>query len=352
MQRSNRTLGSTARARSAWGLALAVCCLWPTAVPSAHEAAEDMAAAATRFLAALTPAQKARATFALRDDERQNWHFFPKDRPGIAFKEMTPVQRHQATALLASGLSHRGYLKAVTIMSLEQVLHDLEQGSGPKRDPELYHVTVFGEPGATNTWGWRVEGHHLSVNFTIVEGKAFAATPSFMGANPAEVRSGPHQGLRVLGREEDLARQLVKSLEPEQRKAAVFSETAPADIITGAQRKVSALKPEGLQVAGMTADQKQLLKELVAEYVFRHRAAVADQDLRRIHEAGTDGIRFAWAGGLEAGQPHYYRVQGPTFLLEYDNTQNQANHAHAVWRDFENDFGEDLLRRHYQQDHR
>jgi hypothetical protein len=314
----------------------------------AHSPAEEMAEGAQNFLAALTPDQRARATFEWKDDERLNWHFIPRTRKGIPFKELTPAQRPLAHALLGTGLSQRGFAKAATIMSLEQILLELEQGSGPTRDPELYFVSVFGKPGPKGAWGWRVEGHHLSVNFTIVNGE-IAAAPSFFGSNPGEVKQGPRAGLRVLGEEEDLGRQLVKSLEASQKKAAIIDATAPKDILTEAKRKVSPLEATGLAYAKLTGEQQQLLRQLVREYADRHRPEVAEQDLAKIKKAGWDKVLFAWAGGLERGQGHYYRVQGPTFLLEYDNTQNNANHIHSVWRDFENDFGEDLLRRHYQE---
>jgi hypothetical protein len=208
-------------------------------------------------------------------------------------------------------------------------------------------VSIFGSPG--KTWGWRVEGHHLSVNFTVVEGKEISAAPSFFGSNPAEVKQGPRKGLRILAAEEDLARELVKSLDAAQRKTAILTNVAYKDIITGAQRKVQPLAPAGLSAADMTSAQSDLLQKLVREYVYRQRPEGAGRDLEKIQKAGWTKVSFAWAGGLERGEGHYYRVQGPTFLLEYDCTQNDANHIHAAWRDFENDFGEDLLRKHYEE---
>src|SRR3989440_12010115 len=199
----------------------------------ANPAAEDMAAAATKFLASLDAAQKAKATFDFKGDERSNWHFIPKERKGLTIKEMAPEQRKLARALLASGLSQEGYGKATNIMSLEPVLYELEGASRKfPRDPELYHFFIFGQPGSKETWGWRLEGHHVSVNYTIVKGEFISATPSFLGANPAEVRQGPRRGLRVLAGEEDLGRQFVKSLTDEQKKVAVIQTTAPADIST------------------------------------------------------------------------------------------------------------------------
>src|SRR5947207_2709852 len=311
--------------------------------------AGEMTAAANNFLATLTADQAAKATYPLSDKERFNWHFIPRERKGLSFKEMAPEQKHLATALLSTGLSHRGYLKASTIMSLEQVLRDLEQGKGPTRDPELYFVTIFGKPGAHGTWGWRVEGHHLSLNFLLAEGNEISVTPSFLGSNPGEVREGPRKGLRVLGTEEDLARQLVGSLSEEQKKVAIYTNTAPREIITGNDRKARTLAPTGISAAKLNKAQTELVWQIIREYVYRYRPEIADQDLKRIERAGTKNLSFAWAGSIEPKKGHYYRVQGPTFLMEYDNTQNDANHIHAVWRDFDHDFGDDLLRQHYEQ---
>lgn len=318
----------------------------------AHTSSEEMAEAATHFLDALSPEQKAQAIFEVSSEERLNWHFIPRARKGLAFKQLTPAQRNLAHGLLATGLSQRGYLKATTIMSLEDILKELEQGKGPVRDPELYYVSIFGTPGAQDFWGWRVEGHHLSLNFMVGGGDHVSVTPSFFGSNPAEVRSGPRQGLRVLGAEEDLARQLVRSFDAEQVKIGIYTNRAPSEIITGADRKARLLQPMGLAAGKMSGSQRNLLWSIIREYVYRYRPEIADQDLKKIEQSGLDNIWFAWAGSVEPRQGHYYRVQGPTFLMEYDNTQNNANHVHTVWRDLQDDFGEDLLRKHYDQDHR
>jgi hypothetical protein len=314
----------------------------------AHVAVDEMAEAATKLLAALDSDQKAKAQFEFKADERQNWHFIPKPRKGLPIKEMNSAQRKLAHGLIASGLSHHGYEKATNIMSLENILHELE-GAARKfpRDPELYYISIFGTPASKGTWGWRIEGHHLSANFTIVDGQLVAGTPSFMGTNPAEVRSGPRKGLRVLREEEDLARDLIKSLSEEQRKKAVFLETAPKEIFTEAKKKIQPLDNAGIVSSELKKEQSERLMQLIKAYVERVRPDVAQEDLRKIEKAGLDKIYFGWAGGIEKGQGHYYRVQGPTFLLEYDNTQNDNNHIHAAWRDFESDFGEDLLRKHY-----
>jgi len=298
-------------------------------------------------VAALAPDQKAKAVFDFKEDERFDWHFVPKPRKGLPIKDMTPPQRLLAHALLSSGLSQRGYMKATTIMSLEQILYDLENRP-PSRDADLYFVTIFGEPGK-GPWGWRVEGHHLSLNFVVGNDQVLSVTPSFFGANPAQILSGPRKGLRVLGGEEDLARKLVTSLTEEQRQSGVITNVAPRDIITGADRKAKSLEPMGIAASKLTKPQRELLFSVIKEYVFRYRGEIADAELKAIQQAGDEKIHFAWAGGLEPGQGHYYRIQGPTFLMEYDNTQDKANHIHSVWRDLQNDFGEDLLRKHYEQ---
>ncbi len=314
----------------------------------AHGPTEQMAKTANRFLDSLSQKQREQATFPMKSDERANWHYFPKEREGVSLKEMGADQRQLAQALLSSALSHEGYVKALTIMSLEQILYDLE-GGNDSRDPELYYVTIFGDPKPDGTWGWRVEGHHLSVNFTIVEGDHIATTPSFYGANPARVLSGPQKGLRTLKAEEDLARKLVKSLSANQRDAAIFSKEPPHEILTGADRKAHGLKPLGLAREELTQRQQKVLDKLIREYVYRYRTEIAKQAMKEIKR--SESIHFAWAGGLEAREPHYYRIQGSAFLMEYANTQNSANHIHAVWRDLQNDFGRDLLKRHYEEHH-
>jgi hypothetical protein len=318
----------------------------------AHPAAEQMAAAANKLLASLKPEQTAKAKFDFKSDTRLDWHFIPKERKGIPLKDLTTDQRQLALDLLAAGLSAQGFKTASTIMSLEPVLAE-QEGAGRTfpRDPALYHVFIFGQPDPKGTWGWRFEGHHLSASFTIVKGEFFASTPSFFGSNPAEVKQGPRKGLRALDAEEDLGRQLVKSLNDEQRKTTVVNAKAPADIFTAAKRKVEPLAAEGITAAKLDATQRATLLKLIQRYVERTRPDLAAADLAKIETAGFDKIQFAWLGGVEKGEGHYYRVQGPTFVLEYDNTQNNNNHVHAVWRDFASDFGEDLLKKHYTEDH-
>jgi hypothetical protein len=206
---------------------------------------------------------------------------------------------------------------------------------------------VFGEPGDRSTWGWRYEGHHLSHNWTIVNGTAIAASPQFFGTNPAEVRDGPKRGQRVLGSEEDQARSLLASLNASQHASAMLSDEAPRDILTSSEREVAMLDDLGVSQNDLTPNQQATLWSIIEEYATAQPAMVANQRLDEIREAGLSNIKFGWMGGAERGEPHYYRIQGPTFLIEYDNTQGSANHVHSVWRDFRGDFGRDLLAMHY-----
>jgi hypothetical protein len=315
-----------------------------------HSAA-IMSDTAKSFLASLTPEQRAQATFQFQDEQRFDWHFIPKPRKGLPLRAMTPSQKHLAQALLSAGLSQRGYIKASTIMSLEEVLRVMEKDDGERRNPEGYFFSIFGEPSETGTWGYRVEGHHVSLNFTLVKGKVIGA-PTFFGSNPAEVREGPRKGLRVLGREEDLGRAVITSLDPSQKKIAIVDKEAYKDIITMASRKAAlAGQASGLAVSRMNPNQKQLLTDLLDEYCYNLPETLAQVRLDQIKKAG-DNLYFAWAGSEQPGGPHYYRVQSPSFLIEYDDTQNNANHIHTVWRDFNGDFGLDLLQQHYQASHK
>jgi hypothetical protein len=317
----------------------------------AHAPAVDMLDAANGFLNALSPEQKSKATYALTDDERENWNFVPTARNGVPLGDLSPAQHELALALLRSGLSHAGFARADAIRSLEEVLKSIENGSGPRRDPERYFVTIFGEPSATKSWGWRFEGHHVSFNFTVVDGAHVFFTPSFLGSNPADVRTGPKQGLRVLGDEDDAGRALIKSLDDDQRKIAIIAPKANREIVTGNSKRVSPLSPEGISAKQLTPAQRDQLATLVKIYLGRWRAELFDQKWAEIEAAGIDNLSFAWAGGLERGEGNYYRIQGPTFLIEFDNTQNHANHIHTVFRDFKNDFGYTSLAEHYAKDH-
>ena len=317
---------------------------------ASQRSAAAMSGAAKAWLDGLTPEQRARAVFPFDSEERQRWHFVPNEmhpRKGVTIKEMNESQRAQTHALLKTGLSAKGHLAATTIMSLDTVLQTLE---GPQRrfprDPEAYYVTVFGTPGDKAAWGWRFEGHHISVRFDLVNGTMTASTPAFFGANPAEVRDGPQKGTRALGAEEDAARALLDTLTAAQRQTAIILPTAPTDIVTMTTLKVDPLSPVGIKATALTAAQRDKLMQVIDVYAGLMTADVAAERMERLRKGGVDNITFAWAGPTEKGLKHYYRLQGPTFLIEYDNTQNDGNHIHSVWRDFDRDFGRDLLREH------
>jgi hypothetical protein len=313
-----------------------------------------MSAAASALLAALTPEQRAAATFPLEADERLRWHYIPTEtfaRKGLTIKAMSESQRTLARELLKTGLSQRGYLTATSIMDLETVLQVLETNGQFVRDPERYFVSVFGTPSARNAWGWRVEGHHVSVHFTVRDGAVVAGAPTFFGSNPAEVRSGPKQGVRLLGPQEDAGRALLQALDSAQRARAVVSETAPNDILTTNQVAIQPLAPAGIAAGELTATQRELLNRLIETYTSLMTTNIAAHRTASIQKAGAEKIAFVWAGEGERGRKHYYRVQGPTFLIEFDNAQNDGNHVHSVWRDFAGDFGRDLLRDHLKSAH-
>ncbi len=304
--------------------------------------------AAREFLNKLgaTKAPKARYTFD--SDERLNWHFVPQERNGVSFKEMNDEQRQAAMNLLKTGVSADGMKRLETIRQLEDVLHEIEQGSGPTRDRDLYFVTVFGEPSDKGAWGWRYEGHHVSLQWTMHDGKIIADTPQFVGANPAEVRrDGPMKGTRLLAKEEDLGYELLRSLTESERRSAILRTDAPPEILTGASRRAAIQEDSGIAYTSLTPAQKKLLEKLIAQHATIQIPEIARKRLAAVRAAGMDTIKFAWMGGMEPGQGHYYRIQGKTFLIEFDNTQNNANHIHTVWRDFHGDFGTDLLAEHY-----
>ena len=323
----------------------------PGSVHHHVHAVSVMTETANRFLAALSPEQRAKATFQFSDDERLNWHYIPKERKGLTLGEMSPYQRHLASALLAAGLSQTGYIKAVTIMSLEDVLKIMENDRGEHRNAEKYHFSVFGTPSDNGTWGYRVEGHHLSQNYTVTNGQVLDG-PSFFGANPAEVRQGPRKGLRTLAGEDDLGFEVIHALDEPQQRVAIVDPKAYREILTAASRKAALEgQPSGLPAAKMNARQFDALRALVELYAYNLPDDLAERRMNQINKAGRN-VYFAWAGGIKPGDPHYYRVQTPSFLIELDDTQDNANHIHSVWRDFNGDFGGDLLTAHYETSHR
>lgn len=304
---------------------------------------QRMTQAAAQLLAALSDSQRAQATFAFDDAERLNWHFIPRDRKGVPLRALSDAQKAAVRRLLEAGTSKSGYRKALDVMALEAILRDIEGTERARqiRDPNLYFVSVFGKPDAEGLWGWRIEGHHFCVNYAIKDGQVVSATPVFYGANPAKVPQGRDKaGFRALPEEEDVARQLYLSLEPALRRVATIGERAPDDILTGAQNaKPKATAVQGVKRAELNDTQRETLDRLIQLYADRLPAEVSAELIREAKESGLDATRFAWAGPAEPGSGHYYRIQGPTFVIEYCNTQNNANHIHSVLRRAAGDFG-------------
>ena len=327
-----------------------------TTVHRAPAAIAAMTAAAQRFLDVLTDDQRAKATFPFAGDERYAWHYTPVDRNGLPLKEMTQTQRERAFELMATGLSATGNATARQIIDLEPILKEAERlegrSNGPIRDSERYWFSIFGTPGGREPWAWRVGGHHIGISLTIIDGAYVAPTPLFFGANPAEVRHGSEAGLRTLADEEDLARRLLGSLDDGQKGIAIVRNDAPDDILTENFRRVDPkLPPDGIGYRDLSGEQRGHLADLIRHYVTRATSEVADGGWTKIEQAGFDSVGFAWAGPETPGAGHYYAVKGATFLIEYDNTQNDANHIHSVWRDITDDWGEDLLAAHYAASH-
>lgn len=316
-----------------------------------ESAGAHMTAAATKFLDTLRDEQRQKAVFDFDSTERVNWQFVPRQdarknpiRKGLRVEEMTDDQKQAALDLLRTGTSHDGYAKATTIMSLELILRELEKdkGNGLVRSPGWYFFTVFGKPSRAGKWGWRVEGHHLSLNFTIDHDRVVSATPAFFGANPATVMAGERKGLRTLPLAEDLARELFKALDPEQRAVALQKKEFGEPKAGQVQADVG--EPKGLAGAKMNDRQRDLLGKLIAAYAERMPADVAEAQLKEARADGLDKVYFAYAGGADPGEPHTYRVQGPAFVIEFLNVQkdsagNPANHIHSVWRNLKGDFG-------------
>jgi hypothetical protein len=342
-------LGSSLRLGLAAGLGI-LGALWLTpGTGAARDGAHEASLAANAFLKSLPEKLRAATSFPMDSAERHDWHYIPKSRNGASLLELDDTQAELIGPLLATALSSEGLLLARGVIKHENILREIETARGldaSRRDPGLYHTTIFGKPSGTAPWAWRFEGHHLSLNVTQLPGTAPAIGPVFVGANPARVPSGPQAGFRLLAPEEDLARALVTSLPEARRKTATIRDTAFAEIVTGNDREVK-LELEGLPAAEMNAEEQRALRGLLEVYVARFVEASAKDILARVDRAGFEKLRFAWAGGIEPGQPHYYRVHGPTLLIEYDNTQNGANHIHTVYRDLQRDFGGDLLRAHY-----
>jgi Protein of unknown function (DUF3500) len=307
-----------------------------------------MADAAEQFLGSLSEEQKAKCTFAFDDKERVNWIFVPVQdkelkpgRKGLRLEEMSEKQRQTVLDLLKTGTSESGYQQAVTIMSLETILHDLEKSGAMVRNPGWYFLSIFGKPARTGKWGWRIEGHHLSLNFTIVDGEVASATPAFFGANPAEIKTGDRKGQRTLKDVEDAARELFASLDDEQKKTALQSKHFGEPTQYAPAEKIGT--PVGLAGDKMNAKQKGLLEQLLKVYVARMPKAIADAQWKKVADGGFDSVYFAYTGGLKDGEPHTYRVQGASFIVQFLNAQedaqrNKANHIHSAWRELPSDF--------------
>ncbi|HZN99899.1 MAG TPA: DUF3500 domain-containing protein [Burkholderiales bacterium] len=313
---------------------------------AAQSPAAKMRASVERVLASLPEKSRAQAMRPFEDRDRTDWHYTPRSRNGVSLKELDPKAREQVHGLLRTALSATGYRKVTNIIELEIVLREIET-FGWMRDPERYHLTVYGTPDAVRRWGWRFEGHHLSLNFTLAGDKLAVDTPSFFGANPATVAAGPRKGLRALAEEHDAGWALLESLGEAERREAVFEARTYGDLITGNKDKVEPLGAVGIAGAKLDEKQRALLWKLVEVYAGSFEPGLAQARLVRAKKGGIEAIRFGWAGSTARGRPHYYRVQGPLFLIEYDASQNDGNHIHTVWRDFSGDFGRDLLREHY-----
>jgi len=360
---------------------------------AARELVQRMGEAANNFLAGLATDQRAKAQLDFADEAaRSTWYYTPVLRQGLPFTEMDRTQQRLAQRLIRTGLSKEGWVTASTIMGLETTLDGLEGWTTQLwwRDVNLYYVSIFGQPDAKQPWGWRFEGHHVSLNYTIVDGQIISPTPSFFGANPAESPLLGGQSLRPLAGIEDLARELMHNLSAEQQAIALLTPVAPPDMVTlnrpyviedsipspmsnvndpaavasqfasmnrfSTERGVThddlhtvryTASPRGLAAAAMTPAQQEILVALISDYIHRMPEELAEIEMKKLLQPGIEQIHLAWAGGLERHQPHYYRLQAPRLLVEYDNTQNNANHIHSVWRDPLNDFGADILAQHY-----
>ena len=312
--------------------------------------------AASAFLSSLDSAQQASCFYPFDADERYSFHYFPVDRPkGIAMDRLNPGQTKAAWELIKTCLSEKTVEKVGEIIQLEIILKELEhrEPNDHFRDPGKYHLTIFGLPRNNTIWGWRLEGHHVSFNFSANNGKLVAGTPGFLGANPAVVQQGAEKGKEVLKEEREAGFALLHSLTKEELARAIVDKTAPGDIVTYTHREAMIAHPEGLLYSEMSSAQQEQMLQLISLYVHRFTKLFADEMLKEIQQAGLNKLRFAWAGHTESGigKPHYYRIQGPTIIIEYDNTQNNSNHVHTVVRDLCHDFGGDQLLQHYKAAH-
>ncbi len=310
-----------------------------------------MRKSAALFMQTLSSKQIDKIQFAFTDEERYNWHYVPIARKGMALKEMNDAQRKSAFELLHAALSDTGFNKTKDIIKLEGILREAENRptDDEYRDQGKYYFSIFGNPTTDSIWGWRFEGHHIAFNFTSENDILVSGTPGFFGANPAVVLSGPEKGMEVLRDETELGYAMLNSLDANQKNKAIISASAPAEIITGSDRKAMINDLKGVSYSELNKAQQKIFIQLLSAYIHRYTRLFAATMMHEIENAGLSNLRFAWAGDLQPGpgHPHYYRIQGPTIIIEYDNTQNNANHVHAVIRDLKNDFGGDVLMKHY-----
>ena len=316
-----------------------------SAVAPAAETASSggqMATAAASFLKQLDSPLREKAVFAYEDPERTNWHFIPRERKGVGLWDLEGQALEAATQLVRSGLTAAGHEKVLQVRSLEEVLYLFEGGEEAyrraRRHPHKYFISIFGTPADKGLWGWRFEGHHLSLNYSVQDGRIVSSTPEFFGANPGLIDAGPGRSLRVLGRREDLARQILKACPDDKIAKLWISKEAPDDIRGAGATQAVVGERQGLRFADMTPEQQKLLRELVAEYLMAMPASVVKERMTLIKKSGLDDITFGWWGSSELNERHHYVVQGTTFIIEYNNTQNSANHVHAVWRNLAGDF--------------
>ncbi len=326
---------------------LLTCHSQPVSLPN------SLSDAANQFLNTLNASDKKKAVVEFGSDAHYDWHYFPKnDRTGIALRDMSERTKTAAMNLLRMSMSDTGVQKAEAIIRLEGILGELEgrPAGNEQRNPGKYYFTIYGTPSDKNIWGWRLEGHHLSLTFSADDNQLVSVTPGFMGTNPAIVLSGPHKGMQVLKDETEIAFALINSLNEEQKKIAVISNFPPGDIVSFVSKRVD-LKHEGIPYTDLNEQQKQLMQQLLGIYLRRYTRFSADKMMKEIEKAGMQNLRFAWAGATQPRQPHYYKIHGPTILIEYDNIENNGNHVHSVVRDLQFDFGGDELLRHYKRDH-
>lgn len=314
-----------------------------------------MAATADHFLQTLSARQREDVQFSFDSKERYNWHYVPKGRKGISLKELSAIQEKAAMDLMRTALSDTGIIKTESVIYLEATLREAEGRATDDsyRDPGKYYFTIFGEPATDSIWGWRLEGHHISFNFSTENNRLVSGTPGFLGTNPAIILSGPEKGKYILKDETQSGLAMLLSLDAKQKEKAVIDNRAPGDILTSASRKAMIDESKGILYSELNVAQQKIFIQLLSVYIHRYTRLFAMDMMKEIEEAGLNNLRFAWAGVQQTGlgNPHYYRIQGPTIIIEYDNTQNDANHIHTVVRDLKNDFGGDELMEHYKSSH-